>query len=99
METESSLQLLSKLDPDFVLVEGYKEFPTHRLHMVDLPSHLGKHYIPLDGIGATFTLVKAKVHREGANFPTYPFENQIETEGFAKMCRKMGFDVIGVPGM
>jgi len=98
-ETEESLKLLSTLDPDYILVEGYHEFPTHRLHLADMPTHLGKAYVPLDGVGATFLLVKAGVHREGAVFPTFPVENAIETEGFAKMAKKMGFEVVGVPGM
>lgn len=48
--------------------------------------------------GATFTLVKAQVHREGANFPPYAFQHQVETEGFAKMAKAMGFGVYGLPG-
>ncbi|KAH8917431.1 glycosyltransferase family 62 protein [Atractiella rhizophila] len=99
METPESLALQASLDPSYILVEGYREFPTFRSHMVDLPTHQGLHHIPLDGIGAAFTLVKAKVHREGANFPTYPFQHQIESEGFAKMARMMGFEVVGVPGV
>lgn len=47
--------------------------------------------------GATFTLVKAKVHREGANFPPFAFQHQVETEGFAKMAKAMGFGVYGLP--
>ncbi|RUS19073.1 hypothetical protein BC937DRAFT_88014 [Endogone sp. FLAS-F59071] len=67
--------------------------------MVDMPTHLGKFKkVPLDGVGATFTLVKAQVHREGANFPAYPFQHQVETEGFAKMAKAMGFGVYGLPG-
>jgi hypothetical protein len=65
--------------------------------MVDMPTHnppLTK--VPLDGVGATFTLVKAQVHREGANFPSYPFQHQVETEGFAKMAKAMGFSVYGL---
>lgn len=63
-----------------------------------MPTHLGKdHKVPLDGVGATFTLVKANVHREGANFPAYPFHHQVETEGFAKMAKAMGFSVFGLP--
>ena len=50
---------------------------THRSHLVDMPTHLGLAYVPLDGIGCTFTLIKAHVHREGVMFPTYVFENQV----------------------
>ena len=33
----------------------------------------------------------------GINFPCYAFENQAETEGFAKMARRAGYEVIGLP--
>jgi hypothetical protein len=51
----------------------------------------------LDGIGGVSIMVKADVHRSGINFPSYPFENQAETEGFAKMAKRAGYKVIGLP--
>jgi hypothetical protein len=33
----------------------------------------------------------------GINFPCYPFENQAETEGFAKMANRAGYSVYGLP--
>ena len=33
----------------------------------------------------------------GINFPCYAFENQAETEGFAKMARRAGYGVFGLP--
>lgn len=33
----------------------------------------------------------------GINFPCYAFENQAETEGFAKMARRAGYGVYGLP--
>lgn len=33
----------------------------------------------------------------GINFPAYAFENQAETEGFAKMAKRAGYEVIGLP--
>lgn len=33
----------------------------------------------------------------GINFPAYSFENQAETEGFAKMARRAGYEVYGLP--
>jgi len=50
----------------------------------------------LDGIGGVSILVKADVHRSGINFPAYPFENQAETEGFAKMAKRAGYGVYGL---
>jgi hypothetical protein len=53
--------------------------------------------IPLDGIGGVNIIVKADVHRSGINFPCYSFENQAETEGFAKMAKRAGYGVYGLP--
>lgn len=69
--------------------------------------------IQLDGIGGVNILVKADVHRSGKpeskmptssssliagiNFPCYAFENQAETEGFAKMAKRAGYQVVGLP--
>ena len=33
----------------------------------------------------------------GINFPSYAFENQAETEGFAKMAKRAGYSVVGLP--
>ena len=33
----------------------------------------------------------------GINFPSYAFENQAETEGFAKMAKRAGKEVYGLP--
>ncbi|TNY23877.1 Anp1-domain-containing protein [Rhodotorula diobovata] len=98
-ETEESLALLDKLGPDVMLVEGYRELMTSRAHLVDMPTHLGLAHVPLDGIGCTFALVKAHVHREGVTFPTFVFDNEVETEGFAKVAKRAGFEVVGVPGI
>ncbi|KAI9264515.1 Anp1-domain-containing protein [Helicostylum pulchrum] len=98
-ETEQSWKIQVDLDPDFVLLEGYYEFPTYRYLMVDMPTEVGLDYkVPLDGVGATFTLVKAHVHREGAIFPPFTYQHQVETEGFAKIAKAMGFSVYGLPG-
>lgn len=53
--------------------------------------------LELDGIGGVSILVKADVHRSGVNFPAYAFENQAETEGFAKMAKRAGYSVVGLP--
>lgn len=53
--------------------------------------------MPLDGIGGVNIVVKADVHRSGINFPCYAFENQAETEGFAKMAKRAGYGVFGLP--
>ena len=45
------------------------------------------------GFGNTRVLIRAK----GINFPCYSFENQAETEGFAKMAKRAGYQVVGLP--
>lgn len=53
--------------------------------------------INLDGVGGTALLVKADVHRDGAMFPPFPFYHLIETEGFAKMAKRLGWSSWGAP--
>lgn len=53
--------------------------------------------VPLDGVGGTFTLIKAVVHRVGVNFPEQPIDHAIETEGLAKSAKRQGFGVYGAP--
>lgn len=38
-----------------------------------------------------------KLDSLGINFPCYAFENQAETEGFAKMAKRAGYEVYGLP--
>ena len=33
----------------------------------------------------------------GINFPCYAFDNQADTEGFAQMAKRAGFQVVGLP--
>lgn len=56
-----------------------------------------KKEIDLDGVGGTALLVKGDVHRDGAMFPPFPFYHLIETEGFAKMARRLGWKSYGLP--
>lgn len=51
----------------------------------------------LDGVGGTALLVKADVHRDGAMFPPFAFYHLIETEGFAKMAKRLGWGSWGLP--
>ncbi|KAF9584409.1 Golgi mannosyltransferase complex subunit [Lunasporangiospora selenospora] len=96
IETTESRALQRNLEHDDILFEGY-ENPTYRLSMTDLNQHDTLPLIPIDGVGATFTLVKATVHRLGINFPMYPTDHAIETEGFAKWAKHVGFSVFGAP--
>ncbi|KAI1826014.1 putative ANP1 protein [Xylaria intraflava] len=78
---------------------GYKQYDTGRTYMAKMGDRHADPFeeIELDGIGGVNILVKADVHRSGINFPCYAFENQAETEGFAKMAKRAGYEVVGLP--
>ncbi|KAI9299405.1 Anp1-domain-containing protein [Cunninghamella echinulata] len=97
-ETDHSIRFQHSVGQDFVMLEGFQELATGRTLLVDMPTHLGNDYlVALDGVGSSFTLVKAQVHREGANFPSFPYQHQVDTEGFARMVQAMGFRIYGIP--
>ncbi|KAI5857189.1 Anp1-domain-containing protein [Tricharina praecox] len=98
-ESPEALKLAASLPKDTVLAEGYAQYDTKRKHMAMMGSRGDNpdEEIELDGIGGVNILVKADVHRAGINFPCYAFENQAETEGFAKMAKRAGYQVIGLP--
>ncbi|KAL2430407.1 Mannan polymerase II complex anp1 subunit [Exophiala dermatitidis] len=99
IESDKGRRLTSTLDKDIVLAEGYKEYDTGRTYMARMGDWRNNkdEEIELDGIGGVNILVKADVHRSGINFPCYAFENQAETEGFAKMAKRAGYQVVGLP--
>ncbi len=98
-ESEGALQLADTLDEDAVIVEGYVEYATWRPHLAYLRDPYGdpEVEIDLDGIGGVSILAKASAFRQGAHFPAFSFEKHAETEGFGKMCVRMGLSVIGLP--
>ena len=99
VESDKGRRLAASLDKDVVLAEGYKEYDTGREYMArrgDWRNNKDEE-LELDGIGGVNILVKADVHRSGINFPAYAFENQAETEGFAKMAKRAGYKVVGLP--
>ncbi|EON62842.1 hypothetical protein W97_02067 [Coniosporium apollinis CBS 100218] len=99
VESEQGLKLAATLNKDVVLAEGYKEYQTGRRYMAKEGDWRDNKdlELELDGIGGVNILVKADVHRSGINFPCYAFENQAETEGFAKMAKRAGYGVYGLP--
>lgn len=98
-ESTEGLRLASQLKDDEILVEGYAEVATYRPLMALFYDSNGSpdDEMQLDGVGGTCLMVKADVHRDGAMFPTFPFYHLIETEGFAKMCKRLGYEVFGLP--
>ena len=99
IESEPALELAKTLDEDDVIVEGYAEYPTWRVHLAYLrdPNGNPNEVIDLDGVGGVSILARAKLFRMGLQFPAFTFENHAETEAFGKMARKMGFKVGGLP--
>lgn len=54
------------------------------------------HRSGMDGHGAE-AVPEMLTGSSGINFPAYAFENQAETEGFAKMAKRAGYQVVGLP--
>lgn len=98
-ESETGLELASQMAEDEIIVEGYSELATYRPLMAyyyDANGSPGAE-MALDGVGGGCTLVQADVHRDGAMFPNFPFYHLIETEGFAKMAKRLNHEVFGLP--
>jgi peptide chain release factor subunit 1 len=65
--------------------------------------------VELHAVGGTLLLVRADAHREGLNFPAYPYgvdnpmtrqqRGEIETEGLGIMARDMGYRCWGMPNL
>lgn len=99
VESEEGLQMASGMKEDEIIVEGYAEMATYRPLMAKLYDENGDKSVEmaLDGVGGGAVLVNADVHRDGAMFPSFPFYHLIETEGFAKMAKRLGYEVFGLP--
>lgn len=101
IDSETAQELGSKMAADDVLFEGYAEMATYRslmAHMADKRENRDQRkLLKLDGVGGTALLVKADVHRDGAMFPPFAFYHLLETEGFAKMARRLGYVPFGLP--
>lgn len=101
-DSEHAQELAKNMGPDDVLLEGYAEIATYRMLMariadISLGGKDPTRIISLDGVGGTALLVKAEVHRDGAMFPPFAFYHLLETEGFAKMARRLGWTCWGLP--
>lgn len=100
VDSETAAGLAEGMGPDEILLEGYAEIPTYRslmAYMADRSNPDPKRVVQLDGVGGTALMVKAEVHRDGAMFPAFPFYHLVETEGFAKMARRLGYSIFGLP--
>lgn len=100
IDSSTAEQLAETMGPDEILLEGYAELPTYRTlmaYMANSGAPRPSREIELDGVGGTALLVKADVHRDGAMFPAFPFYHLVETEGSAKMAKRLGYSVYGLP--
>ena len=100
-DSQAAADMAANMGPDDILLEGYADIATYRTLMAmsadTTESRDQKVLIPLDGVGGTALLVKAEVHRDGAMFPPFSFYHLIETEGFAKMAKRLGWECWGLP--
>ncbi|KOS18658.1 Mannan polymerase complexes subunit MNN9 [Escovopsis weberi] len=98
-DSEVAQQMADNMGPDDILLEGYAEMATYRSLMAHMATDGGDKglTVPLDGVGGTALLVKANVHRDGAMFPPFAFYHLIESEGFAKMAKRLGWQPFGLP--
>ncbi|KAF2269912.1 alpha-1,6 mannosyltransferase subunit [Lojkania enalia] len=92
-------ELAAKMGKDDILLEGYDKMPTYRSLMAMMydASADPRLKVKLDGVGGATLLVKADVHRDGAMFPPFAFYHLIETEGFAKMAKRLNWESFGLP--
>ncbi|KAF4123535.1 mannan polymerase complexes MNN9 subunit [Geosmithia morbida] len=98
-DSDIAQEMAAEMGPDDIIVEGYAEMATYRALMAYMVTDAkdADMVVPLDGVGGTALLVKADVHRDGAMFPAFPFYHLIETEGFAKMAKRLGWQPYGLP--
>lgn len=101
-DSDVAQKMAKAMGPEDVLFEGYAEMPTYRTLMAMLADKESekpdeRQIMPLDGVGGTALMVKAEVHRDGAMFPPFPFYHLIETEGFSKMAKRLGYESWGLP--
>ncbi|KAL2022717.1 hypothetical protein VTK56DRAFT_4798 [Thermocarpiscus australiensis] len=98
-DSPTAQELAKKMGPDDILLEGYADMATYRALMAYMHKEDGLLHeeVPLDGVGGAALLVKADVHRDGAMFPPFAFYHLIETEGFAKMAKRLGWQPVGLP--
>ena len=92
-ETNESLEFLSKMDKDFLMLEGYSN--SARIYLPSLASE--GVLVTVDGVGGCVLLIRASCHRKGLVFPPFVIDNHIETEGLAKMAVHMGMQAYGFP--
>lgn len=99
VESDAALELAKNLDEEDVIVEGYAEYPTWRVHLAYIRDANGdpNEIVDIDGVGGVSILARAQIFRQGVHFPAFTFLNHAETEAFGKLAKSMGFRVGGLP--
>ncbi|ESO83253.1 hypothetical protein LOTGIDRAFT_101238, partial [Lottia gigantea] len=92
-ETNYSLMKQKDMKKDELMLEGYGTIL--RLYLSDLRAE-GR-VVPIDGVGGCTLLINADLHRKGLEFPETILDHHIETEGLAKLAKRMGWGVYGMP--
>ncbi|CAL9737229.1 mannan polymerase complexes subunit Mnn9p [Monosporozyma servazzii] len=99
VNSQVSMNLFNNLSKNDIFIEGVSSKDTDRPLMTQFydinSSPLTE--MELDSVSTACTLVRSDIHRDGAMFPTFPFYNLIETEGFTKMARRLGYQAFGLP--
>lgn len=100
-DSQVAQDLAAGMPQDEILLEGYADMETRRTLMAIIADKSENRNqtetMTLDGVGGTALMVKAEVHRDGAMFPPFAFYHLMETEGFAKMARRLGWGCFGLP--
>ncbi|KAK9471546.1 Anp1-domain-containing protein [Dipodascopsis tothii] len=99
VDSDTAQQMSKDMGEDEIILEGYSEMATYRTLMAYqyIEGNDVHEELELDGVGGTALMVKADVHRDGIMFPSFPFYHLIETEGFAKMAKRLGYQSYGLP--
>ena len=75
---------------------------------IQSPIGFGRHYlgdliqhncVEIDAVGGTMLLVNADLHREGLNFPTFPYRHHLETENLSFLAKDMGYSSWAMPNL
>lgn len=99
VNSQVSVNMVSDLSKNDILIEGVSTKDTDRPLMrqfYDINSSPLTE-MELDSVGTSCTLIRSDIHRDGAMFPSFPFYNLIETEGFTKMAKRLGYQAYGLP--
>jgi Anp1 len=77
-------------------IDGVKMPPKGegRIYLQDLRAF---DLVEVDSVGTTMLLVKADLHREGLNFPSYSYKGHLESEGLAMMAKDIGVSSWALP--